>query len=429
MHGFAKSVGIATLSLCSLAGADTTVHISGTLSYGATDNAFGAPTSPPLDVPQPAKTQVFTAAPALLLFHDRPRSRYLLSYQRPYVYYLDMDGANTVADQLSADGIFDVSESDRLELHLQASSSTLAQHTLNGFGTPGVENQSEDVYVQLNAAESWTRDFSGRWRGLQSMGSGLAWPIDVDVEPAFRYQTFAELGIEHLRERDSYAFLTRGNHFHSNAHRVGAVSTAAENHFLGSTTARHRRDLTIVWSIEERLGITSAFDFEGSSAFFPVGGAALRYHSDGNSAELLVERSVGINLILSQVSQIDSMSLNGGIPLWRQQNLSLSATQRVAHHQVGPRAGYWVESAGTFQSEVQVLWTPEHASIALRYQHFQRFAAGGFAPDRQLFNFHRNLVMLTVGGIFPSRDMGPVSTGASQRVDASDRVPLLAPSE
>ena len=120
----------------------------------------------------------------------------------------------------------------------------------------------------------------------------------------------------------------------------------------------------------------------------------------------------------------DQVSLSAGFPVLRAERIlfgsSLAAAQsRAIDTQTGTLAThnrFWL-------ANLSLGWFPDvGVAVALQYQHYrQQGEANDLAP---VPTFSRNVVQLTLSGMFPPQEVPPVPAGPPMRVDGGDRTPM-----
>ena len=134
----------------------------------------------------------------------------------------------------------------------------------------------------------------------------------------------------------------------------------------------------------------------------------------------------------------DHVLLSGGLPVDRENHIVFRTGTGYSHNRTlqVEESGFIVAAPfatpdstaekrlittfDTWVVDASLGWYPEDLPyVALRYQHLEQVGEDSqFAPAT---TFHRNLAMLTVGGMWPPREVPQVPTGPAQRVDQSDR--------
>ncbi len=418
----------------SAAAQETSLHARGSVSIAYTDNMMGAPSDPAPGEPGPIDVWFLELAPGLTLFSDQQTSRHIITYTHPYTMFLGESEANAHADAAEWRAMFTLSPRDELMTGISAYMSTTRLDALrNSSDTMTVDPTllGDNTILRVDAVENYTRDLSRDWRVLQNAGAGLVYPIDTVGPQPTRYLGRLGFGIEHTAGDNAYALLGEGTYYVlSPIEEDGVEIEPSEEQIISTAAFRYRRDLSRTLMAEVIAGVTGAMRpgelGDGIWAFTPS--AALRYNEDLYEAELSVSRSVSPSLITGQTYLSDAVRLRGVVPIHREAQILMRSSVGYAQNRVLDLENDELQSRfNSWVADATIGWYPDDLpSVFLRYSHYQQ--SGNEDDNLVAPDYHRNLVMLSVAGIWPSREMGLVATEPPQRVDEGDRDPT-APSD
>jgi hypothetical protein len=428
--GWAWGPAIA-LGLCvGPARADTSVHATGSVSFGYDDNLLGAPDDPPAGILGPIQVWTLQPTPGLALYHDAPRARFLVSYAHSFVFYLNRINDSTSADVGSATGIFALSPVDELILSLGVNRFTTSQTLTSSAQETGVGAQpgGDSTLLNLSLTEGWVRELSQDWRLIQALGAGFTFPIDAPGAQPTIFSANASIGPEVTLGHHGLGVFANG--IYTRPFLVGGASAEEQAGFLSEdqavigANARWRWDWTLDWGSELGAGLGIPFDAAGDVAVAPTWSALIRFDREGYAASLGYTRAITPNLITGQTYYSDTIALVGGIPLWAEGDIGLMTSSGFSWNRViDEDQNIDTDIVNTWVADVAVGWFPElYPQVALRYQRIQQFNA----PEDQtvLPNFTRNVATLTVSYMFPPRDF-VLPKEPARRVDGGDRDPLV----
>ncbi len=409
---------------------ETSVHATGTVIGAWTDNMMGVPEPDP-DSPDPQVGPISTVfiqlIPGVALFHDTARARLLVTYAHPFTIYPEYFESSTDGDVGTVQGIFSLSPRDELILGLGVTRTTANLAALSyaaGQGTAGLEPLGASTLLGIDLSQGYTRELSLRWALHQTAGAGTVIPIDTPEAEPYRYYARTGGDVEYTIGRNAFAVLADVTYVIHTAleDEADQVVQPIERQILWSGGGRWRHDLSETWSTELGAGCTFATDLDGNFGVFPTWGGAVRFLDEGYEAELSYTRAVAPNLMVGQVFYSDTVRLSGAVPISAEEHIIATSSVGFSYNQVIDNDVEVSESALAFVGDVGVGWFPDELpSIQARYQHYNQFEADEGVTN--LYNFQRNLVMLTVSYMWPPRDIPDVPTGPPRRVDGTDRDP------
>ena len=441
----AVSVALCVVGIAANASAQssTSVHGVGTFSLAYTDNMLGVSSDPEPGQPGPLDVWYLEIAPGLAVIHDGPRAMHTFTYLHPFTIYLGHSDANEQSDVGAWHALFTLSPRDELTLGVTMERSNTRLANLQSGAdqtTAGSQLSGDNVLLQAAFTQGYSREFSAQWSAFQSASFRTVVPLDVPAPQPNRYELGLGLAPEYSEGRNSYAVLGDATYFTTSEVNEGGVFAPSTAQVVMSGRFRWRHDLSLSWSTEVSGGFAGAMrvDPVSGGVWGPVGLGAIRYDSEGYAAALVAHRTLGPDLITAQTLMADHILLSGGVPVDRENHIVFQTGTGFSHSRTlqVEDAGFVVaapfatpKSTGnqrlittfnTWVLDASLGWYPEALPyVALRYQHLEQVGEDSqFAPAT---TFHRNLAMLTVGMMWPSREVPQVPQGPSQRVDGADR--------
>ena len=425
---------LSTVCVCTAGGAaraqSTSLHGTGSFTAAYTDNMLGTASEPGPGEQPPVSVVFFELSPGLLLYHGSPRVIHELTYSHPFTIFVNHSEANAQSDIGAWRAIFALTPRDELTTGLSVSRSTTRLAALNaptGQAANDAVLLGDNTLLYFDAYQTYTRQLTDDWQLLQSSGAGYVYPLDTPGPQPNRWLARLGLGTEYTKGNSAYALLGESTYFVNTAVNEGNVDIPREDQLLVSARARWRHDLSARWSSELNAGVAGAVDASAPSngIFGPVGLGAIRYNFDGYGAELVAERVIAPNLITSQMYLSDQARLVGGLPLWREASILLQTSVGYTHNRIiNVRESTYAATFDMWLFDTGIGWFPEDGpQVVARYQHTEQI--GNESDAQPAATFHRNMVLLTVGMVWPSRAAMPrVPAGPPVRVDGSDRDPL-----
>ncbi len=419
------ALALATLS--SRARAQPSIHATAEASIAYTDNMMSTTSEPLPGEPEPIPVWFLVLTPGGAFYYDSPRYRFLVTYGHPFTFYFGHSDANSSADIGTMQGIFTLSPRDELTVGLGVQRTTTNLAMLQyGADQAAVTTQppGASTLLTFDLNQGYSRELSLRWQLLQSAGGSVVVPLKTPEPQPYRYLVRGGLGAEYTFGHNAIAAMADVNYIYHTSVYQEDVEQDAEQQVLWSGRGRYRRDFSPSWSGEASAGVNFAWGPKGGTYIAPIWGAAVRFHQEGYSSELSYRREVTPNVIVGQTYLSDEIRLSGGVPVSREHHLLLSAATGISWNRIIDfNQEIQPDPVNAWVADAAFGWYPDlYPNIVLRYQHFQQF--GSDQESTVLPNYHRNLVMLTVSYMFPSRDIGHVPTGPPQRVDGTDRDPL-----
>lgn len=388
---------LAVFALWPAAVAEARVSFHGVVSAagGVTDNASGSPAAGA----DAAQTDGFAEfSPGLVMAHETPRVVQQLSYRFSANLFAGETRANSYTHRLDWGAFFDLSRTSSVLLGLsttQGKFNTLAAPAGMGGALPptGVN------YLATTFQEGITKDFSREWRGLQFLTIGAFIPLADDAAQGKGLNVDHRLGAERAYARDALGFEVRFGYS-----LYGGTTAAPERQqFDDAAVVRWRRELsrTLQSQLDVGVGMVMEPDFSGI-VWLPVVNASLRYSRGAGQLALGYGHAVQGNVLVGQTFVVDSLSLHGSHPLGNT-SFSVSAGVSGQHGRTADTAnGALGSTTDTLGADAALSWAISDTwGMGLRYQVSHQTSDTdimGVAPS-----FTRNVVLLTVSGVFPGQ--------------------------
>jgi len=410
----------------------TSVHGVGSVSLAYTDNMFGVPSDTAPGQPGPIGVWFLEASPGLMLVHETRQSLHTLTYSHPFTRYLGNDQGTQQSDVGAWRGLFTPSPQDEIVLGLTVERSNTA---LGGFQTTPDQTTTpsylmgDNVLLQARFSQEYARELSPQWDMTVSSGAGAVVPVDVPSPQPIRYEVLVGGGAEHAVGTERYAVLAEGTYFLTSEVDEPCLPLAATSQVVVSGTLRWRHDLNDLWSTELSGGVAGALrtDPVRGGVWGPVALAALRYAEEGHEGSLVVQRTLGPDLLTARTLMADHLFMAGGVPLDRDSTFVVRTGMGYAHNRslqveesgflagspfATSRTGQDPRLLATFDTlvfDASVGWYPENLPfVELRGQHLEQ--VGGTSAEAGVTSFQRNMGMLTAGMTWPSREPARMQT-------------------
>lgn len=378
-------------------------------------------------MPTPLRTWFVEVAPGLTVFHESPRALHQITYTHPMAVYFADNSLDASSDVVTWQGLFVLSPRDELMLGAGVTRSRINAGVLRsavGQGSTAVVPQGDASAVTVTANEAYTHDFSPRWHGLQNSAVSASTRVGRGPDEPNHYLVDAGLGGEYTVGNDGFALLGHGSWFFTPADTQDGVETAPrEDQLILGADIRWRRDWTPRWSTSTSVGAAASVDPQDVRHILwsPIWSAGLFYFVEGPSASLIYSRSVAPNVLTGQNYLTDQLTLTGGLPLSESVPLVLGSSLAAAQSRAIDA------TTQTLQGRVRSLmgdaslgyFSQGGLAASIRYQHYRQY--GDDTDLQPVPTFHRNVVQLTIGGMFPARELPEVPGRRPVRVDGGDR--------
>ncbi|HNS97955.1 MAG TPA: hypothetical protein PLJ27_06615 [Polyangiaceae bacterium] len=422
---------------------DTTVHAVGNIGFGYTDNMFGTPSEPPPGQPGPVGVWMLELSPGLAIIHDSPRAIHTLTYAHPFTIYLGHSDSVQQSDVGAWNGLFTLSPRDELILGLSVERSNTRLGNLHAGAeqtTAASQLTGDNMLLQTRLSQLYSHEFSGQWRMTQNASAGAVIPLLVPTPQPNRYEVTLGAGPDYTTGRNAYGFSGEATYFFTSEVNEGGLNLESAAQIVMTGVFRWRHDLTETWSTELNGGFAGALraDPVRGGLWGPIALAAVRYASEGYDASLSIERSLGPDLLTARTVMADHVLLAGGVPIDQEHNIILRTGTGYSHSRslevaesgflvVAPFAtpkstddARLVTTFDTFVLDASIGWYPEDLPfVELRYQHLEQI--GEQSQIAPAATFHRNMGMLSMGMMWPTRETPRVPQREPSRVDDADR--------
>ncbi len=423
-----STIGI--LSLCLVvrsARADTTLHVIGSASVGYNDNLLGTPSDPAPGEPTPIRTWFLEVAPGFTVFHESPRALHQLTYTHPMAVYFSDNDLDAASDIVSWRGMFTLSPRDELTLGASVARSRINAGVLRnqvGQDATMVTPAGAGVAVTIGANQGYTHDFDQQWHGLQTASFTTATHVGSSSSEPNHYLIDASVGTEYTVGDDGFALVLTGGWFFTPPQREGGVQITPRQDLLNlGSEARWRHDWSPRWSTRTTAGVVASVDPHDvwDPLWSPTWSTGLFYFAEGPTASLVYARTVAPNVLTGQNYLTDQVTLNGGVPLSQNVPLLLGSSIAGARSRgIDVPTHTLTNTVRSVSGDVSLSWLSDAGiGASIRYQHYRQY--GDESDIAPLATFHRNVVQLTIGGMFPPRELPTVPGGPPVRVDGGDR--------
>ena len=422
---------------------DTSLHGVGTVSLAYTDNMFGSPSDPAEGQPGPIDVWMVDVAPGIRLIRETPTSLQSLTYSHPFTFYLGHSDAMQQSDVGLWAGIFQLSPRDELILGATAWRSdtrVAAVRFMPNQTTMDPQATGKNVMLQASATEAFNHELTSQWRLMQRSEIGTVLPLLVPTPQTHRYHALLGGGPEFRTARNAYGVDAEAIYYFTTAVHEDGVDYDPTAQIIVGGTFRWRHDITYTWSTELRAGAAAAMrtdPFRGG-VWGPVWLGAIRYANEGYETALTVRRTLGPNLVTATTIMADDVHLGAGMPISREQHIVFHVGAGFAHTRAirvekggflavppfatpaSTESARLVTTYNTLALDASVGWYPEDLPyFELRGQRMQQ--AGIDNQIAPAATFRRHLAMLSMGFMWPARDVPPVPAREPGRVDNADR--------
>jgi len=442
-------VAVVLSLLCALVTAatadDHSLHITGTVVGGWTDNLFSTPDEPVVGVPNPPplkEADVYAQfRPGLLGTWARGRAILQATYELEANLYADHDEANSLQHILGVGGFFLTSPRTELSTGLRMQTGTLNSFTTrslaaNGEFTVLPSGASDYTSAEVNEllAFTATRDLrlSQNFRFLhfsafdpnlasnpqRNVSSGQTVFLEGIADRSFRYSAVAL--------RANAVLTSTGGHNDERDFDTNRQLTAA-------IAGGWRRDFGPRWTTALDAGVTAVVPLqEVNTSFQPTFGAQVGYFPEWGSAGVAVRRAIAPNLFVGQNTITDSASIFGWLPLpWftediREPTLAIGGSVGINRTQLldidtGDDVGTYDVIGGDVALAYNVR---EGVVVSARYQYLNQDIVDAGLGTANIWGYTRNSVMITVGGRFPYRLAADLPERETLRVDRRNVDPV-----
>jgi hypothetical protein len=406
-------------------------HVEGAAAVAWTDNTANRPEVGDVAGQTIPESGFFTQLrPSLLLTYEAPRSVHVSAASVDINLFQTEEPANTYNGALNHSSLFALSPV--MEAGLGATF---------GFGrvdplilAQAGEVQSDTTFLSgalsQNARWQATRD----WRFDQGFGANLVRTEQGGGE-TLASSVSMSLGADRAWARTALGLVTNASYV--TIDQDGNESTQ----LITNLSANVRRDLDPLWSISAAAGVgfivvTEQPEPPNASKFAPTptGSLTVNYVQPLGVVTANISATVGHaitpNLLLGNVTNTSSATLNAGVPLpwlWREQVpvVAIAASAGVAHSR--PALGDSEPNWNTVSANGAASWSIDDGlSMALRYQ-YARIDVYGDSMDTAVQppeDFFRHTILIEATGRFPSRQAAQLPDRVTRRVDRTNEAPI-----
>ncbi len=420
--------GLAVVAWCThSARADMTAHVLDSITVGYNDNVLGTPSNPAPGQPTPLRTWFLQVSPGLTVFHESPLALHQFTYTHPMAVFFASNALDTSGDIVSWRGLFTLSPRDELTIGANVTRSRVNAGVLRnavGQDATTVVPAGAGSVVSVGANQSYGHDFTPHWHGLQTAAfSGATYVGSSSNEPN-HYLLDASGGAQYTEGNDGFGLVLNGGWFFTPVQTTNGVQVAPRQDQLNiGADAQWSHDWSPRWSTRATAGTVASADVNDvrHPVWSPVWSGGVFFFTVGGSASLIYARTIVPNVFVGQEYRTDQVTLTGNLPLSRRVPIVLSSSLAGANnHAIDLSSQTPVGSVRSASGDVSLSWlSPIGIDASIRYQHYRQY--GNSADIAPLPTFYRDVVQLTIGGMFPPRLLPVVPGGPPVRVDGSDR--------
>jgi hypothetical protein len=406
------------------------VHVEGAAAVAWTDNTANRPEVADENETIPEAGFFTQLRPSVLLTYEAPRSVHVSAASVDVNLYQTQEPANTYNGSLVHSSLFALSPMMEAGLGATLGFGRVDPLILQQAGEIQGDTTFRSGAISQNARWQATRD----WRLDQSFGLNLV-STEQGGGETLASSVAMTLGAERAWARTALGLV--GNASYVTIDQDGNASTQ----LITGLSVNARRDLGPLWSMNAAAGVGFILvtdqpepPNESSFAPTPTGSLTLNYVQPLGtvtaSISATVAHAITPNLLLGNVTNTSSASLNAGVPLpwfWRNQTpvVAIAGSLGVSHSR--PTLGDDDPSWNNFFANAAASWAVDDGlSMALRYQ-YARIDVYGDAMDTAVQppeDFFRHTVLIEATGRFPSRQAAQLPDRVTRRVDRSNEAPI-----
>jgi hypothetical protein len=406
------------------------IHAEGTASLAWTDNTANRPEVAGENETIPEAGFFTQLRPSLLFTYEAPRSVHASAASVDVNLFQTEEPANTYNGALNHNSLF-----------------ALSPVTEAGLGaTFGFGRVDPLILAQAGEIQGDTTFVSGaitqnaRWQATRDLRLDQGFGANVVRTEQGGGETLASsvsmsLGADRAWARTSLGLVTNASYV--TIDQDGNDSTQ----LISNLSANLRRDLDPLWSVSAAAGVGFILVTEqptppNASTFAPTptGSLTVNYVQPLGVVTANISATVGHaitpNLLLGNVTNTSSATLNAGVPLpwiWRDQVpvVALAASAGVSHSR--PALGDSDPNWNTFSANGAAIWSVDDGlTMALRYQ-YARIDVYGDTMDTAVQppeDFFRHTILIEATGRFPTRQAAQLPDRVTRRVDRSNETPI-----
>ncbi len=411
------------------------------LSMGWTDNALNGVSQPAPG--QPGRFNDFFAEvrPSLILSSGSARAVQTVSYAFDSLLYFRLTSTDTYSNQLLWSGYF--LPSARTQVLVAAS---LIQGKLNMFnaqilGTTGIAALATGAtgYVGPGLNQQFSLEMTEHWRFSQTLAFQSFLPYDsptlsknfiVDQNFIFDYSWRRDaLGI---RARVNYSLFDQVYGRIDNGDGTflaNALISPRRQQIIDELGLRWRHDHGHFWTSELQLGVVQAMRANdgGGQIWQPAGMAAMRYTRPIFNGELSFRHTVQSDAFAGATFAVDQVLLTAALPLGQKSRSSLGVSGSYSHGRlIDLQSGFATSTNHLFVADAGLSTRPvDWLTLMLRYSLVTQL--GDSSAAMPLPTVRRDVILLSVSGVYPPAPVATVPSREALRVDRSDQPTIPEP--
>lgn len=416
------AIGAALLGRASPVRAQMRLSATGSASLAYTDNLFNASARPLPGRPGREEAWYIIVAPGVTVEYDTERGAYSLSYSHSFLHFLTTIDAQTHGDTAALRARYELTPRDNLTMAVSGTRTSSAFSRADGSpagqldvgaAVPGqLQPDTGTSFLTGRVMQGFEHEYSPNWLGRQSMAWGVTKPVGSALPQPLRMTAAFSLGAQYSLERDVWGLDVRTSYYHGFSTGNGENRVPRLRYLQSGPVGTWTHELSPEWRSMLQAGFAVGTALEGDTPvrLSPNLGASLEYGREYYSATLTYAAQASPNLYTNRVYYSDSVALSGAWVVLPDQGVSLYTSHAAS-------ANRPLVSPGVASRSTLFMWTSgggiawayrEWPRVTLSYDHTEQF--GARRTDLELANYYRNQVTLTVQGILPIFETGPVTS-------------------
>ena len=418
----AFTLALVTLLLAGTARADQSLHATGTVTTGFTNNILGLPNSDRTLVQSDAFASI---APGALFSYESQKFRVTARYTIAARLFLRQSGANSFSNFLNIRGSTDLSPKSDIELAVSGSAGRInAFDAAPADAEIGLEPNGDIAYARTNASGVYTRQLSWEWRFRQLVEGSAFTPTDETTSINTNWNFGSSMVFERTYKRHQVTGSFEGRYVHNE--RIDEDSGLRIDPDLQVILGPRIRWL---WDISGRLssalslGVVRVFapdDIE-TGLLQPQATAQVNYLKERSTISLRFGHGVTTNSLVGQTSTTDRVELRGYYPTTEiLEDSGLTGTIGYQHAQfIDVQSESLAASSDQGAIDIAATWRQyEGLSWALRYQFSKRTRGIAVLGSSEDTSRHQVQIGLTVR--YPDRQAVELPERSGDRVDGAN---------
>lgn len=429
---FGLGLGLGLVSPPSVARANPySFHVEGAASVAWTDNTANRPEVGDVAGETIPEAGFFTQLrPSLLFTYEAPRSVHVSAASVDVNLFQTQEPANTYNGTLVHNSLFALSPVVEAGLGATFGFGRVDPLILDQAGQVQGDTTFKSGALNQNARWQATRD----WRIDQAFGMSLV-STEAGGGETLANSVSVTLGADRAWARTAMGLVSNVNYV--TIDQDGNASTQ----LITNLSVNARRDIDPIWSVSAAAGVGFILvtdqpepPNESSFAPTPTGNLTVNYLQPLGAVTASISASVGHaitpNLLLGNVTNTSTASLNAGVPLpwlWREQTpvLAIAGSVGVAHSRpsLGDSDPNW---NNVFANGVASWAIDDGLTMALRYQ-YTRIDVYGDTMNTAVQppeDFFRHTVLIEATARFPTRQAAQLPDRVTRRADRSNETPI-----